>query len=201
MKDKLQGIMDRLKNDTSKHADANVISKHTYSIRATLIITILSICLIPLLIATVIFSIFSSRLTFSTFEKSGTLLTETAVNMIDTKIQFYKDTMDSIIEYQTFDTTLDPNLEDLTSTLQSVVFGDSSILNLYYSSTEADFVSALGEELPEDIDPRDLEGYKNCLETPNEFYYISPYQDIITNDLVLHYHHSSNLFDMVKKVH
>lgn len=185
MKNKIQGIMSNIKPDKPKRSTENPGSKRTYSIRSTLIVTILSICLIPLLIASIVFSIFSSGITYNTFEKSGTLLTETAINMIDTKIQFYKDTVDSIIQYNSFDTTVDTDLEDLTSTLQTVVFGDSSILNMYYASENNDFVSALGEELPEGVEPRKLKGYKDCEENPTEFYYISPYQDIITNDLVL----------------
>ena len=189
MKYKIKGMKYNAKHDKPKRSTVNTnattSSKRTYSIRSTLIVSILSICLIPLVIATAVFSVFSSGLTYNTFTNSGTLLTETAVNMIDTKIQFYKDTLDSIIEHNSFDPTVDTDLESVISTLASVVNGDVSILNMYYSSTEGHFVSALGEELPEDIDPRDLKGYKDCMEKPEEFFYISPYEDIITHDLVL----------------
>jgi len=180
----MKNIKNGTRRDTQKSTQKNKGSKHLFSIRTTLIVTILSLCLIPLAIATIIFSVFSGKTTYNTFEQTGTLLTETAIQMIESKLTFYTDTLDSVIKYNDFDSVTDPEYLTLTNSLKAATEGDESILNVYFSSAEGIFVQALDADLG-DIDPRTLSGYDEALSAPDEFTYLSPYEDILTNDFAL----------------
>lgn len=154
-------------------------SKHLLSLRGSLLTTIFSMCLIPLLIMSAVFVISSSRTAYRDFVTNSQALNQIAINFLDDKVNFYISTLESTIDHENFDKLSDPGYIRLRSKLQTIVQSEPSILNIYFSSEEDEFIHALDEDLG-DFKPTESSWYQDCLKSKGELTFQQPYQDSIT---------------------
>ena len=151
------------------------------TIRRTLLFTIFSLCLTPLLIVASIFILKSGTEVRQVFYANGHSLASIAVNTLQHKIDFYKNVLDSTIANETFDAQYDPEFKRLRDKLKTLTDSEASILNFYFCSEQDEFIHALDAQV--DIIPTEQSWYQDTVSRPNEVIFQPPYVDSVTGDM------------------
>lgn len=151
------------------------------TIRRTLLFTIFSLCLIPLLIVASIFIVQSGMEVRQVFYVNGHSLADIAINTVNQKVDFYKNVLDSTIANEDFDVKHDPEFRRLRDKLKTITDSESSILNFYFCSAQDDFIQALDAQI--DISPTAESWYQDTTANPNEVIFEPPYVDSVTGNM------------------
>ena len=156
------------------------------SIRTKLIISLVSICIIPLII-----------LGFGSYNKSKTILSD---KLTVTSTQTLSEVNNGLIDYfQGFSKIVsitsknpvivnidaDNNTEIITDILKSVKESDKDILSIYYGTASGKFDIYPEDEMPAGYDATARPWYKQALEHKGQVTITPPYKDIVTGDNVV----------------
>ena len=156
--------------------------KRQLNIRTALLTTTLIFCIIPLLILTTTFMLRTSKSTTQDFITTANSLNLIAMNFLEDKINTYSTLLNSIIEQNSFNKSLDPNHHGLREKFQEHTAGDPSLLNIYFANYENDFIQALDEALPPDIVIYELSWYKDAIAQNGNTVISHPYLDDLTGN-------------------
>ena len=148
--------------------------------RTTLLTFTCSLSLIPLLIMSIFFIVRIGHYDRNKFKTNSSTLNSIGIRFIDEKIDMYVSALDSIITYNDFDISTDPEYLQLRKSLQLVTSSDPSLLNAYFAGPNGEFVQALDGGLPEGFVACETTWYKNCIALDGEILIQEPYVDTIT---------------------
>jgi len=156
------------------------------SIRTKLIISLVSICIIPLII-----------LGFGSYNKSKTILSD---KLTITSTQTLSEVNNGLIDYFKGFTKMvsitsnnpaivnidtDSNAEIITDILKSVKESDKDILSIYYGTASGKFDIYPEDEMPAGYDATARPWYKQALEHKGQVIITPPYKDVVTGDNVV----------------
>jgi methyl-accepting chemotaxis protein len=156
------------------------------SIRTKLIISLVAICMIPLIILGAASynqskSILSNKLTITstqTLKEVNNGLTDYFHGISDTVSIFSKNPGISNIDTET-------NSNVVMDILKSVIDSDKDTLNIYYGTASGKFFTYPEAEMPEGYDARTRSWYQLALEHKGQVVITPVYQDVVTGDNVI----------------
>lgn len=156
------------------------------SIRTKLIISLVAICVIPLIITGVISynkstSILSNKLAIT----STQTLTEINNGLLEYLNGFSKIISMTAKNPVIVNVNTDNNTEIIIDILKGVKESDKDILNIYYGTASGKFAMYPDEKMPDGFDATTRSWYKQALEHKGQVVITPPYKDVVTGDNVV----------------
>lgn len=142
---------------------------------------IMAMIMIVMTILSAVFFINTRKNTDTNYAQNGTLMTEIAKDIIDTKLNQYENTLNLLSS----DADL-LNNDALKSKMNLMRDNEKSILNIFFAKEEDGSLLKLGDEkLPEGYNPKDRPWYIDAAAKNGEFKIQSPYADVATGKNVI----------------
>lgn len=156
-------------------------------IRTKLMVSLISICLIPL----VILGLSNYRQAKNTLSKNFELTSKQTVGEINTSLNYYFDAMSIQLKMasQNVNFTKPEGTADRSqyteSYLKDIKESNVDVLNAYYGTESGKFLVYPKVELPSDFNHKERDWYKEAIKNKGKVFYTSPYVDVATGQTVV----------------
>ncbi|QLY78629.1 methyl-accepting chemotaxis protein [Clostridium intestinale] len=156
-------------------------------IRTKLMVSLISICLIPL----VILGLSNYRQAKNTLSKNFELTSKQTVSEINTSLNYYFDSMSIQLKMasQNINFTQPEGTADRSqyteSYLKDIKASNVDVLNAYYGTESGKFLVYPKVELPSDFNHKERDWYKEAIKNKGKVFYTSPYVDVATGQTVV----------------
>lgn len=156
-------------------------------IRTKLMVSLISICLIPL----VILGLSNYRQAKNTLSKNFELTSKQTVHEINTSLNYYFDAMSIQLKMasQNVNFTKPEGTADRSqyteSYLKDIKESNVDVLNAYYGTESGKFLVYPKVELPSDFNHKERDWYKEAIKNKGKVFYTSPYVDVATGQTVV----------------
>ncbi|ERK31659.1 methyl-accepting chemotaxis protein [Clostridium intestinale] len=156
-------------------------------IRTKLMASLISICLIPL----VILGLSSYRQAKNTLSKNFELTSKQTVSEINTSLNYYFDSMSIQLKMasQNVNFTKPEGTADRSqyteAYLKDIKASNVDVLNAYYGTESGKFLVYPKVELPSDFNHKERDWYKEAIKNKGKVFYTSPYVDVATGQTVV----------------
>lgn len=156
-------------------------------IRTKLMISLISICLIPL----VILGLSNYRQAKNTLSKNFELTSKQTVGEINTSLNYYFDSMSIQLKMasQNVNFTKPEGTADRSqyteAYLKDIKASNVDVLNAYYGTESGKFLVYPKIELPSDFNHKERDWYKEAIKNKGKVFYTSPYVDVATGQTVV----------------
>ena len=156
-------------------------------IRTKLMVSLISICLIPL----VILGLSNYRQAKNTLSKNFELTSKQTVSEINTSLNYYFDSMSIQLKMasQNVNFTQPEGTADRSqyteSYLKDIKASNVDVLNAYYGTESGKFLVYPKVELPSDFNHKERDWYKEAIKNKGKVFYTSPYVDVATGQTVV----------------
>ncbi len=156
-------------------------------IRTKLMVSLISICLIPL----VILGLSNYRQAKNTLSKNFELTSKQTVGEINTSLNYYFDSMyiqlkmaSNNVNFTQPEGTVDRSMYT-ESYLKDIEESNIDALNAYYGTESGKFLVYPQVELPSDFNHKERDWYKEAIKNKGKVVYTSPYVDVATGQTVV----------------
>lgn len=149
------------------------------SIKRYLLITILMLAIIPVSILGIISTVTSRKANEKSFDDNGTLLCNIGKEIINNKIIYYQNVLETLIENNQFNIEESP-YNNLKEKMKLIKNTDKSILNIYYSDTTGGLYQILDAKLPEGYNATEKAWFKDAMKNSDKYTLHVPYKDTLT---------------------
>lgn len=156
-------------------------------IRTKLMVSLISICLIPL----VILGLSNYRQAKNTLSKNFELTSKQTVGEINTSLNYYFDAMSIQLKMasQNVNFTKPEGTADRSqyteAYLKDIKASNVDVLNAYYGTEGGKFLVYPKVELPSDFNHKERDWYKEAIKNKGKVFYTSPYVDVATGQTVV----------------
>lgn len=156
-------------------------------IRTKLMVSLISICLIPL----VILGLSNYRQAKNTLSKNFELTSKQTVHEINTSLNYYFDAMSIQLKMasQNVNFTKPEGTADRSqyteAYLKDIKASNVDVLNAYYGTESGKFLVYPKVELPSDFNHKERDWYKEAIKNKGKVFYTSPYVDVATGQTVV----------------
>lgn len=156
-------------------------------IRTKLMVSLISICLIPL----VILGLSNYRQAKNTLSKNFELTSKQTVGEINTSLNYYFDAMSIQLKMasQNVNFTKPEGTADRSqyteAYLKDIKASNVDVLNAYYGTESGKFLVYPKVELPSDFNHKERDWYKEAIKNKGKVFYTSPYVDVATGQTVV----------------
>lgn len=156
-------------------------------IRTKLMVSLISICLIPL----VILGLSNYRQAKNTLSKNFELTSKQTVGEINTSLNYYFDSMSIQLKMasQNVNFTKPEGTADRSqyteAYLKDIKASNVDVLNAYYGTESGKFLVYPKVELPSDFNHKERDWYKEAIKNKGKVFYTSPYVDVATGQTVV----------------
>lgn len=156
-------------------------------IRTKLMVSLISICLIPL----VILGLSNYRQAKNTLSNNFELTSKQTVGEINTSLNYYFDSMSiqlkmasNNVNFTQPEGTVDRSMYT-ESYLKDIEESNIDVLNAYYGTESGKFLVYPQVELPSDFNHKERDWYKEAIKNKGKVFYTSPYVDVATGQTVV----------------
>ncbi|WP_286904066.1 methyl-accepting chemotaxis protein [Clostridium sp. UBA1652] len=156
-------------------------------IRTKLMVSLISICLIPL----IILGLSNYRQAKNTLSKNFELTSKQTVHEINTSLNYYFDAMSIQLKMasQNVNFTKPEGTADRSqyteAYLKDIKASNVDVLNAYYGTESGKFLVYPKVELPSDFNHKERDWYKEAIKNKGKVFYTSPYVDVATGQTVV----------------
>lgn len=156
-------------------------------IRTKLMVSLISICLIPL----VILGLSNYRQAKNTLSKNFELTSKQTVGEINTSLNYYFDAISIQLKMasQNVNFTKPEGTADRSlyteAYLKDIKASNVDVLNAYYGTESGKFLVYPKVELPSDFNHKERDWYKEAIKNKGKVFYTSPYVDVATGQTVV----------------
>ncbi len=156
-------------------------------IRTKLMVSLISICLIPL----IILGLSNYRQAKNTLSKNFELTSKQTVGEINTSLNYYFDSMSIQLKMasQNVNFTKPEGTADRSqyteAYLKDIKASNVDVLNAYYGTESGKFLVYPKVELPSDFNHKERDWYKEAIKNKGKVFYTSPYVDVATGQTVV----------------
>jgi methyl-accepting chemotaxis protein len=137
------------------------------------------LAIIPVVILGIISNTISKKSNEKSFEENANLLCGIGEEIINNKITYYEDILQTLIEHDKFNLEESP-YNDLKEHMNLIKNTDKSILNIYFSDNTGKVFQILDAELPAGFNATEKSWFKEAVSNSNKFTIHSPYKDALT---------------------
>lgn len=157
------------------------------SAKTKLIAGMTAVAIIPTISIVLISNVVTGKIVHEDLSNSTLQVTKQASRSLDYKIEGVGNQLSLLVNNINF-TEFYQN--DMNATygfylLEGTLKTNTDYASVYFASSKKDMVLAPKAELPEGYDPTERDWYKGAEEKNGEFYYSEPYEDAITQELVI----------------
>lgn len=156
-------------------------------IRTKLMVSLISICLIPL----IILGLSNYRQAKNTLSKNFELTSKQTVHEINTSLNYYFDAMSIQLKMASQNVnfikpegTADRS-QYTEAYLKDIKASNVDVLNAYYGTESGKFLVYPKVELPSDFNHKERDWYKEAIKNKGKVFYTSPYVDVATGQTVV----------------
>lgn len=153
--------------------------KKQWKIKNILFTLIICLAILPIILSGVIAIYSNIKLIFKDFRINGAVLNNIAVDLIEDKMEFYKNSIETIEKKSNFN-----DVNDIKRGLEVITQSEKSILNAYFYDDDGSFIQGLNDDSLENFDPKESDWYKDAVSNKGNIIDCSPYIDELTGKYV-----------------